>query len=569
MKEFILKKILLLSLKEEKARKIIFHRKRTVIMGLNSTGESCLLKSIYQTFGAEPQNLHPNWKEANVICLVSFSVGAIDYSILRYNKTYSLFGSDGGIINSFNKISELSIKLAEVFDFKIKLKDKKGVLITPPPAYIFLPYYADQDKSWTNNWLSFSKLYLPNTKTDIVNYHTGIKPNEYYLAKGELSIVNTSINDIDKEITILRNLLKNLKNKLSKVDFNLNINDFQNEIKELLINCEELNKIQNRVKQDLSVLYNQKINIEAQLIITKKALTETNKDYSFASNELETIVPCPSCGAEYENSFSERFEIAQDEQRCLDLIIELQEEFKLLTSRIKFTNNEFSNNNTAISEIEKLLETKKEKIKLKDIIENEGKREMKKVFDSEIIEFESELKERLLLQKQFEDELKTYDDRKRSLKIRSEYKDYMAKYLKKLNVHSLSENSYKRIDSTIKESGSTTPRALIAYYYSILQVIKNNGSSTFCPIVIDSPNQQGQDRENLPKLLQFIIDEQPKDSQLILAIEESHGIDFEAKIIQLNKKRSLLLKDEFVSVFNEIKPYLKQQIEDNTGHNTV
>jgi hypothetical protein len=571
MKEFKLKRMLLLSLKEDKAREVKFNSKRTIILGRNSTGKSCLLKSIYQTFGAEPQNLHPNWRDANVISLIEFSIENETLYILRNGKNYSIFDNKANQLKAFSKVSELSEYFTTLFDFKIQLPNKKGEIVTPPPAYLLLPYYADQDKSWSANWSSFSRLYLPNAKTSIVNYHTGIRPNKYYEAKNELSLVNIGISEIDKDLAIVRSLLKNLKEKLSKIDFNIDIADFQIQITELLVSCEVLNKSQNQLKQDLTHLYNQKINLESQLIITQKALSETNSDYEFAVNNLEEVVSCPSCGADYENNFSERFGIAKDEQRCLDLIIELKEELSIVKAKIEKTNNKFSTNNRTIVDIQKQLESKKEKVKLKDVIESEGKKEIRKLFESEIREYEEELKSKLLLQKQYEADVKSFEDRKRSNRIKSDYRELMSRFLKKLNVHSLSEKSYSRIDASIKESGSAMPRALMAYYYSILHTIRKEGSSAFCPIVIDSPNQQGQDSENLPILIDFILSEQPKDSQLILALEElpdSAKIE-KSDIIELTDKRSLLLKDQFEKVFSEMKPYLESIINENEAQQNV
>lgn len=561
MKEFKLNKILLLSLKEQKAKKVIFDLKRTIILGRNSTGKSCLIKSLYQTFGAEPQNIHPNWKEANAISLVHFTIDGEKYSIIKSNKVYCLFDSASVKLEQFNRVSELGNYIAKLLDFKILLPNRDGEIVTPPPAYLFLPYYADQDKSWTSNWSSFSKLYLPNAKLDIINYHTGIRPNQYYEAKNELGIVNDGIQVVEKDITIVRSLLKNLKEKLSQIDFSISIDDFQEEIKELLIACEELNKTQNKHKQALTLLYNQKIKLEAQLEITQRALIETNKDYAFAINEIDDNVLCPSCGADYENNFAERFGIAQDEQRCLDLIIELKDDISVVEARIGSINFEFNHNNQEIAKIEKLLESKKETIKLKDVIESEGRKEMKLLFESEILAFETELKEKLLLKNELEKEVKKFENKKRASDIRAEYRDVMGINLRQLNVHSLDEKYYKRIDSSIQESGSAMPRALMAYYYSILNIIKKYGSSAFCPIIIDSPNQQGQDKENLPRLINFIIDKQPKDSQLILGLEEIPEGHTNEYIIELMEERSLLQADEYEEVLDEIKPYLKEIIE--------
>ena len=53
-------------------------------------------------------------------------------------------------------------------------------------------------------------------------------------------------------------------------------------------------------------------------------------------------------------------------------------------------------------------------------------------------------------------------------------------------------------------------RGLLAYYYSILHLMKEHSTAAFCPIIIDSPNQQDQDFVNLKKMLGFIRDKRPE-----------------------------------------------------------
>jgi hypothetical protein len=183
------------------------------------------------------------------------------------------------------------------------------------------------------------------------------------------------------------------------------------------------------------------------------------------------------------------------------------------------------------------------------------------MFESEIFTFETDLKEKLLHKNDLENEVKKFEDKKRASDIRTEFRDLMGSNLRQLNVHSLDQKYYKRIDSSIKESGSAMPRALMAYYYSILNVIKKYGSSAFCPIIIDSPNQQGQDKDNLPRLIKFIIEKQPKDSQLILGLEEIPEGYPNEYVVELKEERSLLQANDFDEVMAEIKPYLKELIE--------
>jgi hypothetical protein len=178
------------------------------------------------------------------------------------------------------------------------------------------------------------------------------------------------------------------------------------------------------------------------------------------------------------------------------------------------------------------------------------------LLEAEVSQYHQQLKAVLLEKHRFEDIMKTTEDKTRKDIINGKYLRYMSRFLRDLNVLSLSEKSYKSITSTIKESGSTQPRALMAYYYSTLHLASEYGSSAFCPIVIDAPNQQGQDKENLPLMLKFIIDNQPESSQLVLAIEETHDIDFGAKMVSLTRKRKLLDSDSFEGVEGRMRLFL-------------
>ena len=185
MKQFRLKEMTLLSLRDRRSRKVIFSPTRTVIIGTNETGKSCLIKSIYHTFGAEPHKLHPDWLDAQPISVIKFTVDDESFVIFRQEKTFALFDSNDQMIGKYAKVSDVGSKLAELFDFKLELRDHKKKVVTPPPAYLFLPFYMDQDVSWQRNWDSFKSLYLPKNRLDIVNYHTGIRPNQYYQTKNE------------------------------------------------------------------------------------------------------------------------------------------------------------------------------------------------------------------------------------------------------------------------------------------------------------------------------------------------------------------------------------------------
>jgi predicted ATP-binding protein involved in virulence len=99
MKKLLLKEILLLSKKEGKAKKIRFDPDTTVVTGLNNTGKSSLIKSIYHCLGADV-DYHPKWKGANVTCLLKFELDDKDYNILRHQNLFGVFDNKLNLIKA-------------------------------------------------------------------------------------------------------------------------------------------------------------------------------------------------------------------------------------------------------------------------------------------------------------------------------------------------------------------------------------------------------------------------------------------------------------------------------------
>ena len=51
---------------------------------------------------------------------------------------------------------------------------------------MFLPFYIDQDTGWNKTWASFDRLsQFKKWRQPVAEYHTGIRPNQFYIAKGE------------------------------------------------------------------------------------------------------------------------------------------------------------------------------------------------------------------------------------------------------------------------------------------------------------------------------------------------------------------------------------------------
>jgi DNA repair exonuclease SbcCD ATPase subunit len=559
MKNLFISELLLLSRKERKAKRIAFDKHRTLIHGKNHTGKSSLIKSIYRTFGAET-TLNPKFLNANVISCVRFEIDGNSYQMIRDDRRFAIYNADDKLECVFNSVSkELAPFLSNLFNFKPLFQAQSGGFVIPPPAYLLLPFYIDQDESWTKSWSSFKNLQqIKKYRNQCIEYHSGIRPNSYFETKKEIDGYLKNIEETDKEQKITKKILNDVKESLSQSEFNIDIEEFREEISELLTELEKLKAKEEKIKEGLHELYHLKAVYDAQINIITQAVKESHKDLRFATETLPSVIGCPTCGAEYENSFSERFEIAQDEQRSRDLLIEVNQEANDIEEKIKIESEKLNKTIAEAKKIDEILERKKGELKLKDVIESSGKNHVRKIFMERYNELQKIIIENSIEKDKLEKQLKDLESKERKNEINLFYRSTLSSFLKKLDVHSLAQEEYKKITTKIEslETGSSRPRALIAYYFSFFHLMKKCSSATYFPLIIDSPNQQDQDVEHIDKIMNFIDSNQPDNTQMILGVAETYGIDFKCPTIHLEEKYNLLQENEFESVNIELEEKL-------------
>jgi hypothetical protein len=275
----------------------------------------------------------------------------------------------------------------------------------------------------------------------------------------------------------------------------------------------------------------------------------------------EDSVECPTCGAEYENNFKERFEIAKDEDRCSHLLIEVSNRINEVEEKIQSNRKLLIYEEATEKKLRSLLDSKKEKITFEDVIKNESHNTAQKIMQNNI---DLNRKAVSTLLDDINEKKKALDriaDKDRTAEIKNFYRGRMKYFLHELDVQNLTEDSYREMTCLIKASGSDLPRALLANYFSILNTIFDKSSTTRFPIIIDSPNQNAQDPINLPKIYKFIVEHKPLDSQLILASEDVTDIQYPGDIIELDNKYKLLQEDQYDEVYEEINPLLTQALK--------
>jgi hypothetical protein len=561
MKHLTISEISLLSETEKKARKITFDKARTVVLGNNETGKSSLVKSIYHALGAEPAKQHQRWLNAEVKSLLRFTVEDQEFSLIRDGNLFSLFAGTGRFLDSFTSVTKgLGPYLSQIFDFNLILPSRDEGAQTPPPAFLYLPYYIDQDASWQNAWSGFSRLQqFAGWKSSVAEYHTGIRDNYFYELQAKALDLAKELGAADQKIAGLLNVLKTLDQDTRATLFDLNPASFEEKLGRLLNESDSLLARENEIKSELSQLNSQRALHKTRLDIATRALGEISGDFKFLSELATEEIGCPTCGTEYNNDFAVRFAIATDEDRVATFISQIRGEIARLDARISEVYAKFRLSHNQSAGIQRILAEKQNEVTLEMIIESEGRKSARGLLRTQLDSAHDERNSLATAHSEATDRLKDHRMKLSTTEegILAEYRELLRRNLNELEVNPLSADAYDAIAPQIRETGSTLPRALLAYYFAILELASKRSPATVCPIVIDSPNQQAQDDHSLAVMLKFIAERQPTGTQLILSVEKTMDVDLGGKLIELNDKYHLLSQAEYARVKAEISELLK------------
>lgn len=557
-KQLLLKQLTILSIPEKSAKTVTFHPQRNLITGENDVGKSSIVKSIYHSLGADV-HFDNVWKKADAISLLTFSYSNKDYMVLRSRDHFGLFDIQGNLIQSFDSIIKgLSPYFAKLFNNKLQLKQSQtNQRIPASPAIQFLPFYIDQDKSWTKPWDSFEGLgVFSGFKRDLINFVTGIRPNEYFLLSERIDQLSAKLTTLKNESGVLISAQEAVEKHLPKATFDIDIKAFKKDIDRLLVQLEALKNKENEYRKNLIKQKNKEIFIDNEINLVSKSIREINKDYEHSLNEFDCEITCPTCNATYENSMVSRFGLLEDIDTCRSLLSDYLEDKKKITKEVVKLENQLDLQIAKVREITSLLDEKKGKVRLKDLIENESSKQVKEIFNRSQSNYSIQIGEIEEQKLGLEADRSKLNNKERKDSIISRFNTLIDLFLIKLNVHTLNSDGFTDIPLSVKSQGSDTPRALLAYYYAILFTSKEFTSLPLFPLVIDSPNQQDQDATNRNRIIKFIFENTPDDYQLILGTVDLHGFEYDGYTISPATKLKLLDNNEFEESYNMVSPLL-------------
>jgi hypothetical protein len=554
-------RVYLLSQEEQRALRMEFHEGATVLRAANGFGKSALLKSLYDTFGAEPHRIDQAWRNAHVLSAIDFEVDGEQHTIMKYAGTYTVFDDSGRkTFQTTSVTQELAPFLVDLLDFRLLMTDQREHVLVPPPAYAFAPFYLDQDKSWSSAWEPFRGMYLPRTAATLADYHSGLKPNAYYVAQAEKDRLAVGLRDAEVRRQGLTEAVEQLRSVEPETAVYFNLEDYKAETANLLAESARLFDQQAAHRSKLSELVDTRALWSAQIQVTRAALSEFDEVFKSAAGH-PIDVECPTCGEHYTNDIAARFDIAADTEALIGVLRHAQEQQGKVDRQIEQVRREVDEIEATISRVQAILSTRKNGVTFGEVVAAEGRNAATRILRERVKEVESEIGAINSRMGEIAADMRRSVDRKRSRMIKDFFSTRFVGFAQELDVR-IGDDRSASMSATPHARGSEGPRGLAAYNYAFLHTARQFGSSVFCPLVIDAPNQQGQDALHLPAIIAFLVKKRPSGAQLILGVEEAVGIsNNDAQIMHVGmRKNQLLDAEQFEAVRKHLRPYLDQLV---------
>lgn len=571
MKGLQFQRLVLLSDSKKSANQFEFPKRFNLVTGKdNSIGKSTLVKSLYWAIGCDPK-FDKEWKSNDVKTILYFKINQQEYVVSRYvDGIY--FGKKDTPLQFYSKITgQFAIDFAREVGFDLLLASKKNNLECPPPAFYFLPFYIDQEKSWNEPWNGFENLQqYSNFRTILIKYFCGYLPSAHF--------------ELEEEIFAQKEIEQEAIHKITRIEEAVSVLDeVAPETTTVAITQAELDYIQAEINDELmrfsdvqsglfeqqSILANEIHELEQQHLIVSTSARELENDYIFAvENVPSDSLECPLCGVLHDNSLLSRAGFLADKENLekeADKInhllknkyqqrAELIEKLNFVSSEIERINNKYlkeeaSENN---SDEQCSYELALYSISQKKVNNNILKKKEKYIAQSNNAKAnQSDIKKKQAKLLKKEDK-KTLNE----LFIGSLIENIKILAATGVNLNGVkSPMDYKKILGGGAAEGT---RGTLAYQLSILRQIDYINHCQIAPFVIDTPNQQEQAKHRYKQVINAVMNNVPSGYQVILCAMNDNDIlskyKKDAHVIELDNNRLLQPKayEELRSEFERV-----------------
>jgi len=401
------------------------------------------------------------------------------------------------------------------------------------PASLYLPYYIDQDNGWGKVLDSFSSLPMyKDWQNNILNFHAGVKPKEYYTLKGKINLIDIDLVEIRATLRAIEAAKKRFEESFGRVLFDVDVQYYQELLERFLHKCQVLHKEETEYRVELIEVLSLRDELVAEIEESKRQLDENDIDSLSSSASLEA-----------------RYTVLENREKLLQIIPELYEQKSVYDDQITKIKEDLENAKKLSSELKDMLQEVKEQLSLQDVIKSQASKQVEVTFDEQINELLQKIGELDAARTQLSEEIAKFENKKRAKEINDKFKESLKFAQTEIGIKDPKVGTILQYGSTSKsETRSHAPRAILAYHDALPKTIEEKSTSPMLPVVIDSPKQQDPDPRTTKKLFDLCIDGLSTSSQLIIGSVSLERETNQFKTLTMIEKHSLLQPELYEQV---------------------
>ena len=559
MKRLTIKKLIVISQSESRSLEVPFEDGLNIILGGNKTGKSSIIKSIFTTLGCECKSIEAEWKKLISSYLLFFNYGEKQLCIIRQGKKFQVFqylDNAYSCIIETEVFEEYSNCLMDILEINMPCISKDGKKFNVTPPLLFRFQYIDQDDGWSKIADSFRNVgYIKDWKKNTNKYVCGYLGDTYY--KLQAMKIEQTINrdDKKKELNYNQNFVSRISSTLTQIEDIHSVDEVTTNIESLLAKAEELRKMQFSNNAEMTVLENDIFVNQHKLHTVEHNIVEVKKDIEYAMSQDDKLV-CPICGTIYANGLDEQLNITSDYAHCEKLFKELKNIISVSIGKLDDLKEKNRVISLEIQSIEQQIRNSQELLSYSAFYKNKGQYEIYESCKEQLDAIQKEIDYYVSKIALIDDKINEQKSRKRSKKIRGDIEKYCRLLADAIN---LPKTFIKLRDfvQIINRTGSETPRLVYMYQSALYLYNLSRACSPFNFYVVDTPNQQGQDADNLKSIFKSLELFLSDKGQVIVGTERKTGVEQKARnVIILTEKRRCLNNinyEKHVELFEELQ----------------
>ena len=501
-----------------------FKDKLNVIYGKNTAGKSTLIQLILFAFGINDNKIKLTEILAEHIfvrldCTIKKEQEEKNYVFIRQDETLLIKDENEKVlrfngISSDNSAEHVKLKkyFNNLFNFNLLL-ESNSVISDAPIETIFLPYYVSQEVGWVYLRKSFSNLnFYKNFKEDFLDYYLGI---ENIIDRGEKRKIEKEINRLQQQIRFYTDVEKDNQDlKLANViDQTL-----EGKANELISNISEK-------KNNLLDLENTYVSDSNKLTFLNQRLSVVSKVKRNHKNQEPGKDNCPTCTQILPSKIEDVYSFFQEENDTISLQRDLKDKVKKLQSRLNSLNKKIESHRADIKSSYLTFNKYSENgLTLERYLDSKANIQLFQNLTKQIgqltIDLESE-KEKL---KEYKTDEEILIERSKKSKI---FKDKYFTYNASLGLPSLDEERFYQLYeiSSFPFQGVQLHLAVLSYHFAFNYLLTKTSDIHRLPFILDSVFKEDIEQGNKNKILRFINENFPKDTQTILSIADDKNVD--------------------------------------------